>query len=173
LQYASSYLGSETDFLKSLSQAQYYVPFRRNVVAGSVRIGVARGFQDTIQIPLSQRFFAGGGRTIRGFELDTAGPLDPQTQEPVGGNALFILNLEYRFPVFGALGGVVFYDYGNVFSLIENIDFGDLRKTAGFGLRYRTPLGPLTADWGYKLDRRFEPVRESPYEFFISIGHAF
>ncbi len=172
LQYASSYLGSGTDFLKSFSQFQYYLPVRKSVMATSLRIGLARGFRETVEIPLSQRFFAGGGRTIRGFELDTAGPLD-ENGEPLGGNALFILNLEYRFPISGNLGGVVFFDYGNVFDLVSNFAVSELRKTTGIGIRYKTPIGPLTVDWGYKLDRKFEPVRESPSEFFISVGHAF
>ena len=172
LQYASSYLGSDTDFLKSFSQFQYFIPARKSVIATSLRVGLAKGFQETVGIPLSQRFFAGGGRTIRGFELDTAGPLD-ENGEPLGGNALFILNLEYRFPIRGNLGGVVFFDYGNVYDLVSNFDFSELRKTTGIGIRYKTPIGPLTVDWGYKLDREFEPVRESPSEFFISVGHAF
>ncbi len=172
LQYASSYLGSGTDFLESFSQFQYYLPVRKSVVATSLRIGLAKGFRETVGIPLSQRFFAGGGRTIRGFALDTAGPLD-ENGEPLGGNVLFILNLEYRFPIHGNLGGVVFFDYGNVYDLLSNFDFSELRKTAGIGIRYKTPIGPLTVDWGYKLDRKFEPIRESPSEFFISVGHAF
>jgi outer membrane translocation and assembly module TamA len=86
---------------------------------------------------------------------------------------LVILNLEYRFPIFGSLGGVVFFDWGNVFPLINDIQVSDLRETTGLGLRYKTPLGPLTLDYGYKLDRRFEPIRESAGEFFLSVGHAF
>ncbi|HJZ13777.1 MAG TPA: BamA/TamA family outer membrane protein, partial [Acidobacteriota bacterium] len=174
LQYSSKLFGSDPDFLKSLTQFQFYSPFHSTVFATSLRLGVAREFDGPPdQLPLSQRFFAGGGRTIRGFELDTAGPLDPITGEPTGGNALFIWNLEYRFPLFGSLGAVVFFDYGHVFELISEFTFDDMRETAGLGIRYKTPIGPVTVDWGYKLDRKFEPIRESPSEFFISVGHAF
>lgn len=172
LQFATSLLGSGTDFLKNFGQLQFYSPLQTTVFASSLRVGLAKGLKESDQLPLSQRFFAGGGRTIRGFELEKAGPLDEQGRA-LGGNALFIVNLEYRFPVFGNLGAVVFFDWGNVFPLVSDFAFSELRKTTGLGLRYKTALGPLTLDWGYKLDRRFKPIRESPAEFFISVGHAF
>jgi outer membrane protein assembly complex protein YaeT len=172
VQFATNVLGSETDFIKWFNQFQHYTPVGRSVIATSFRIGLARGFVDTVELPLSLRFFAGGGRTIRGFELDTAGPLD-ENGEPLGGNAVFIMNLEYRFPLFSSLGAVVFFDYGSAFELVSDMTLSEMRKTMGIGLRYHTPIGPLTLDWGYKLDRRFSPIRESPSEFFLSVGHAF
>lgn len=173
LQWATHLLGSQSDFVKFFEQFHYYLPVpRQSVFATDVRVGLAKTFEDTNDLPLSQRFFAGGGRTIRGFEQDTAGPLDANG-DPLGGNAVIIFNFEYRFPLFGNLGGVTFFDYGNVFTLVSDIDFADLRKTTGIGIRYKTPIGPVAVDWGYKLDRKFEPTRESAYEFFISVGHAF
>ena len=173
LEWSTNVLGSETDFLKSFNQFQYFLTVREtSVIASSLRIGLAHGFRETVELPLSRRFFAGGGRTIRGFELDTAGPLD-ENGEPLGGNAVVIANLEYRFPLFKSLAAVVFFDYGSAFELIEDISFDGMRETAGLGLRYQTPIGPLTLDWGYKLDRRFTPIRESGSEFFLSVGHAF
>ncbi|MCI0417262.1 outer membrane protein assembly factor BamA, partial [bacterium] len=173
LEWATSYLGSQTDYLKSLYQLQHFFPVQKSsVFATSVRIGLAKGFRETDELPLQRRFFAGGGRTIRGFELDTAGPLD-ENGDPLGGNAVLVMNLEYRFPLLASLGAVVFFDYGSAFDFIENMSIDGMRETAGLGLRYNTPIGPLTLDWGYKLDRRFEPIRESPSEFFLSVGHAF
>ncbi|MCI0605651.1 outer membrane protein assembly factor BamA [bacterium] len=168
LQFASNVLGSETDFVKSFSQAQYYLQWNRTVIASSLRLGLAWGFRTTNELPLSQRFFAGGGRTIRGFEQDTAGPLENGV--PKGGNMLTILNLEYRFPVYKSLGAVVFFDYGTVFPEVSDFTLEGMREAAGIGIRYKTPIGPLTLDWGYKLDRQ---SGESPSEFFISVGHAF
>ena len=83
---------------------------------------------------------------------------------------LFILNLENRFPIYHNIGAVVFFDWGNVFDLVENFRFSDLRETTGAGLRYTTPIGPILFYWGYKLDRR---TGESPYEFYLSIGNTF
>jgi outer membrane protein insertion porin family len=178
LQFSSNILGSGTDFVKTFNQFQYYIPWRRTVIATSYRLGLAWGFRNTQELPLSQRFFAGGGRTIRGFEQDMAGPLVYELDEngnlvnpePVGGNMLTILNLEYRFPVYGAIGAVIFFDYGTVFPEVSTFAFSEMRKSAGLGIRYKTPIGPLTVDWGHKLDRR---PGESASAFFISVGHAF
>ena len=173
VQWATSYLGSQTDFVKTFYQLQHFITMQKtSVIATSLRLGLAKGFRDTVEIPLQQRFFAGGGRTIRGFELDTAGPLD-ENGEPLGGNAVFVMNLEYRFPVVSSFGAIVFFDFGSAFDLVEHMSLSGMRETAGLGIRYHTPIGPLTLDWGYKLDRRFEPIRESPSEFFLSVGHAF
>lgn len=192
MQWATNLLGSETDFVKWTSQMEHFTPLHRSVIAASFRIGIARGYRNTGELPLSQRFFAGGGRTIRGFDTDMVGPLDLYGN-PLGGNAEIIANLEYRYPIFGNLGGVVFFDYGGVFSYItggppltepppsccNSVSLRDMRKTAGLGLRYYTPIGPVTLDWGYKLDRRLHPVplnpliTESASEFFVSVGHAF
>ncbi|HSP05695.1 MAG TPA: outer membrane protein assembly factor, partial [Acidobacteriota bacterium] len=169
LEWSTSLLGSETDYLKSFSWAQYYHPFGRTVVATSFRLGLAEGFRKTVEIPISQRFFAGGGRTIRGFALDTAGPLD-ENGEPLGGNMMYILNLENRFPIYKSLGGLVFFDWGNVFPLINDFTLSGLRETTGLGLRYKTAIGPVIFDWGYKLDRQ---PGESAYEFYLSIGNTF
>jgi outer membrane protein insertion porin family len=59
---------------------------------------------------------------------------------------------------------------GNVYPLVGDIDLGDMRYTAGVGLRYRSALGPLRVDWGYKLDRR---EGEDAYRFHFTLGHAF
>ncbi len=172
-EWATSVLGSQTDFLKTFYQLQHFIPVQKtSVIAASLRLGLAKGYRDTVELPLQRRFFAGGGRTIRGFELDKAGPLD-ENGEPLGGNAVFVMNLEYRFPVVSSFGAVVFFDYGSAFELVQDMSLSGMRETAGLGIRYHTPIGPLTLDWGYKLDRRFEPIRESPSEFFLSVGHAF
>jgi outer membrane translocation and assembly module TamA len=98
------------------------------------------------------------------------GPRDPATDLPQGGNAVFILNQEVRFPIYKALGGVVFLDVGNVYPNISDFDLSDIRKTAGFGFRLETPFALVRFDWGFKLDRRPWETRS---QFFLSIGQAF
>jgi outer membrane translocation and assembly module TamA len=133
-------------------------------------------------MPITERFFAGGASTLRGFGLDLASPKDT-SGNPVGGNVLTLLNLELRFPIAGNLGGVVFSDNGTVYrrlSLIKRFA-GALEKwrhNLGFGFRYDTPLGPLRVDWGFKLDRRLTPsdgtlVKEPLSRVHVSLGHAF
>jgi outer membrane protein insertion porin family len=132
-------------------------------------------------------FFSGGGTTLRGFPIDEAGPqrlvpfcnvLTGQTgcvnvTVPVGGRALLILNSELRFPlgIMKALGGVVFYDGGNVYSAINFSNFvNNYSNTIGIGLRYTTPIGPVRIDVG----RNLNPVPGiNPTQYFITLGQAF
>jgi outer membrane translocation and assembly module TamA len=92
---------------------------------------------------------------------------------PVGGKQLFILNSEMRFPlkIMKALGGVLFYDGGNVYSAINFRSFVDnYTNTVGIGLRYATPIGPVRFDIG----RNVNPVPGiNPLQYYITIGQAF
>ena len=107
-------------------------------------------------LPSSERFFAGGDTTIRGFALDRVGA--PNTISPngfpTGGNAVLLLNGELRFPVWRSVGAVAFVDGGNVFRRVTEFDIGELRGSYGVGLRYRSPIGPIRVDLGVKMDRR-------------------
>jgi len=178
--------GSSANFAKLFGQYAYYQPLHSIVLANSIRIGLAAPFASSF-VPTSQLFFSGGGTSLRGFPIDQAGPqrLVPfcnvlQGQSgcvnvtvPVGGKELFILNSEVRFPlgIMKALGGVVFYDGGNVYSAINLNNFVDnYTNTVGFGLRYATPIGPVRFDIG----RNLNPVPGiSPWQYYITIGQAF
>ena len=128
-------------------------------------------------LPASERFFAGGDTTVRGFTLDRLGT--PQTIDqdgfPTGGQGLIVVNLEARVPLRGGLGAVAFIDGGNVWRLVSDMDFSQLRGSVGFGLRYRSPVGPIRVDLGFKLDRQVLPTgeRERPTALHISLGQAF
>ncbi len=89
---------------------------------------------------------------------------------PQGGDAVFIVNQELRFPIYKRLSGAVFLDLGNVYSKAYDLDPFNVRKSAGFGLRFNTPFVLVRFDWGFKLDRR---PGESLSEVFFSIGQAF
>jgi outer membrane protein assembly complex protein YaeT len=202
-QIAVRAIGSEVGFLKSYLTAQLFhsVPrARRMVLATSARVGLAFGFSGDIprldaegapvlddggqpivdplrDLPASERFFAGGDTTMRGFALDQLGT--PATIDkdgfPIGGNALVILNAELRIPVRGGLGVVGFVDAGNVFARVNAIDLGAFRSAVGFGIRYRSPVGPIRVDMGFKLNRRdIVPGRlEDRTALHISLGQAF
>jgi outer membrane translocation and assembly module TamA len=128
-------------------------------------------------LPASERFFAGGDTTVRGFVLDRLGTADTRNAEgfPTGGNGLAVVNVEVRTPYWKGLGGVGFFDAGNVFKAADDIAFGDLRSSAGIGIRYRSPLGPLRFDLGFNLDpQELSPgTRERRAVFHISLGQAF
>jgi outer membrane protein insertion porin family len=179
-------LGSSANFAKLFGQYAIYKPFHSVVFADSVRIGLASPFVGSF-VPTSQLFFSGGGTSLRGFPIDEAGPqrlvpfcnvLKGQTgcvdvTVPVGGKQLFILNSEARFPlgIMKALGGVIFYDGGNVDSAINLRSFvNNYTNTVGIGLRYATPIGPVRIDVGKNLN----PVPGiNPTQYYITIGQAF
>ena len=121
-------------------------------------------------VPATKRFFSGGDTTVRGFERGRLGPIDVNG-DPTGGEGLFILNEELRFPIFRSLQGVVFYDAGNVFRTLDQYSLTDLRHVAGLGLRVATPIGPFRVEYGAILDPK--DTDTSRGEFFFSIGQAF
>ncbi len=179
-------LGSSANFAKLFGQYAYYKPVHSVVFANSIRLGLASPFAGSF-VPTSQLFFSGGGTSLRGFPIDEAGPqrLVPfcnvlQGQSgcvnvtvPVGGRQLFILNSEARFPLKIAkpLGGLIFYDGGNVYSAINFNNFvNNYSNTVGIGLRYSTPIGPVRIDIG----RNLNPVPGiNPTQYYITLGQAF
>ncbi len=132
-------------------------------VAG--RLGAAKTFGSTVSIPLSERYFAGGSATLRGFERDTVGIVVEGI--PIGGEAMLILNQEVRWPIWKGLQVVGFTDWGNVYTELQSFDPTDLRFTVGAGVRLVTPIGPLRFEYGHKLDRR---EGESSGEFYFAVG---
>ena len=180
--------GSSANFARLFAQYAFYKPVHGMVFANSIRLGFDKAFLGSF-VPTSQLFFAGGGTTFRGFPIDEAGPqrivpfcnvLTGSTTPcvpvtvPVGGRQLFILNSELRFPlkmIMSALGGVIFYDGGNVYSAINFNQFvNDYTSTIGIGLRYATPVGPVRIDFGHRLNR-MPGISENQY--FITLGQAF
>jgi outer membrane protein insertion porin family len=130
LSVATRSLGSTATFLRFSVQNSTYTPFHHAslVFARNTTFGIEDAFNGSAEddIPLPERFFAGGGTSLRGFSLNQAGPRDPTTGFPVGGLAMLVFNQELRFPmhlplVGSHLGGAVFYDAGNVFSDIHHV----------------------------------------------------
>ena len=189
-------IGSSASFLRVFLQNSTYTPIgRRLILARSARLGVTTPIGNSLStdIPLPERFFSGGGTTLRGFGLNQAGPRDPLTGFPVGGLTMLVFNQELRFPmrlpwVGDRVGGGIFYDVGNVFSRFGNVtfrtappapvfdpaqptlcasnctnDLAYLSHTVGFALRYNTPIGPVSIDLGYQLN---------PARFLVPIGTA-
>lgn len=170
LSIAGKPYGSSASFVRLFVQNSTFHPIRRRFVfARSARFGFQTPIGNTVsqEIPLPERFFAGGGNSLRGFGLNQAGPRDPTTGFPVGGQAMLIFNQELRFPmrlpfVGSRLGGALFYDAGNVFQNARHItlratppspsDLNYFSHTIGFGFRYGTPIGPVRVDLAYQLN---------------------
>lgn len=179
---ASNVLGSQRNFLRVLGRnATYYRLPRHMVLARQVTFGVIKPYSTSASlspldaVPLPERFFGGGDLTNRGFGENQAGPRDigssvgpdgtatQPTGFPIGGNALFFNNVELRFPLYGAnIDGVLFHDMGNIFTNLDSVsfrvhqnndqDFNYMVHAVGFGLRYRTPVGPIRADFAYSIN---------------------
>ncbi len=158
---ATSVLASQTSFIRAVLRNSTYYPLRRDVVlARSVQFGYIGRLGGLPDIPLAERFFAGGASSQRAFPDNQAGPRDLVTGFPLGGTALLFHSTEIRFPLIGDnLGGVLFHDMGNVYSSVDNVsfrvhqknlqDFDYMVHAVGTGIRYRTPVGPLRVDVAY------------------------
>jgi outer membrane protein insertion porin family len=161
LGYAWRGFGSETDFTRLLVRNATYYPIGREIVlARSLQFGYIQRWGGLPEIPLSERFYSGGASTNRAFPDNQAGPRDPLTGFPIGGSALFFHSTELRFPLFGDnIGGVLFHDMGNVYTGVNTIsfrfhqknlqDFDYMVHSIGFGIRVRTPVGPIRADFSF------------------------
>lgn len=187
LSFASGYWGSQPDFFRFLGQnSTYHRLSKKLVLARTTQLGLMTPWSDQERldqqletfgsspdprIPIAERFFAGGANAHRGFPVNQAGPRDPTTGFPIGGGAEFVNSFELRFPLVGEnIGGVLFHDAGNVYSRVEEINFGskqDFRRNdegvrefdydymvhaVGFGLRYGTPVGPVRIDLAYSVN---------------------
>jgi len=213
---ATRAFGSQTSFVRILGRnATYYRLGSKLVFARETQIGLQPAFNISPgiaandlgdPIPLAERFFGGGGTTQRGFPENQAGPRDSLTGFPLGGSALFFNNTELRFPLYGPnINGVLFEDAGNVYSSIGSMsfrvrqrnvdDFNYMVHAVGFGVRYKTPIGPLRLDLAYSINPpkyngfpgnysqllqcsvanscQASLQRISHFQFFFSIGQAF
>jgi outer membrane translocation and assembly module TamA len=179
---ASSIFGSQRTFGRILVRNATYHRLTPNVIlARQTSFGVilpfqvAAGLDPADYIPLPERFFGGGSVTQRGFPENQAGPRDlgkpagpggtatSPTGFPLGGNAQFFNTVELRFPLLGDnIGGVVFHDAGNIYRNFKSIsfrasqrdlsDFDYMVHAVGFGIRYKTPLGPVRGDLAYSIN---------------------
>lgn len=165
---ASFLLFSETDFAKLSFYFNNYFSLQKGLVfATSLRGGFAKGFRNTQELPLVERFFLGGRTTVRGYEQDGLGPKGSDGN-PTGGNLFAMGNLELRTDIGKGIGIVSFLDFGNVWQRTDQ--FSGLKYTTGLGLRYNTPVGPLRVDYGFKLNR---DKGDSKGQLHFSLGHAF
>lgn len=201
--YAPGILARKASYTRLSARNSTYHRLRRNLVlARTATVGWLYNLQDA-PVPLAERFYAGGANSHRGFPENQAGPRDPVTGFPVGGNGFLFFGTELRFPLLGDnLGGVLFHDMGNVYSSLSNIslrfrqrdraDFDYTVQAAGFGLRLKTPVGPVRVDLAYAPNSpRFVgfrgtrddlinrtgsfnvPQRVRPFQFHFSIGQSF
>ena len=187
LDFASSGVGSQIDFVRSTARVTYFLPIgpapkpgqpdHRTLLALGARAGIINsldGSNGIADIPIDERFFNGGSTTVRSFTERDLGP--HQNGYPIGGEFFTVFNVEYTFPIYGELQGALFVDAGNLLpgtdELFESLSpsFDDMRYAVGLGLRYKLPIGPIRLDYGYNPDRH---VGEDTGAFHFSFGFAF
>jgi outer membrane protein assembly factor BamA len=210
LQAVDRHLGGNRNFGRLLARNSYYKRITGDLVlASNTQFGLIKPFgvdyskfNSFTWVPISERYFGGGSESMRGFPQNQAGPRDPDTGFPIGGNALLFHQTELRFPFLGEnIDGVFFHDMGNIYSAFRNIsfrvhqkdleDFDYMVHAAGFGIRYKTPLGPIRLDLAYSINPpSFHGLKGtfadllagkgvptitnvSHFQFFFSIGQAF
>ncbi len=170
-EYAGEYLGGESQFFKLEGEHRVYFP----VFSLTGDIGLGYGYiteGGAKKVPVYERFFLGGLRSVRGFKYGDISPKDPKTGEKIGGTRMFYLQTELIFPLVKNvnLNGVIFFDMGNVWDLKTGFQTSDIRQSVGVGLRWLSPFGPLRIEWGYNINRKPD---EDSSNFNFQIGGEF
>jgi outer membrane protein insertion porin family len=165
-EYTGGFLLGDAAFVKYVGSSAWFYPLPLDtVVSVRGRAGYLQA-REGKEVPVFQRFYLGGINSLRG--LRSVGPMDPLTGDVIGGLTMLNVNAEFIFPLIKEAGmkGVLFYDMGN--SWISGYDVYDMRKTAGLGVRWYSPVGPLRLEWGFVLDpKKGEPA--SRWEFTIGM----
>ncbi|HEX2228884.1 MAG TPA: outer membrane protein assembly factor, partial [Candidatus Binatia bacterium] len=162
--------GGSYRFYKITAEARKYWSIGwRTVFASRLRLGFADPLGAVKNLPLSERFYSGGEKSVRGFGRRRLGPLSP-ADDPIGGLSLLEGSFELRRPLWQALGGALFLDFGEASTRRFHVPVRDLEFSAGFGLSYQTPVGPVRVDVGFP----FRPPRgDPPFQVHFSVGAYF
>ena len=166
-------LGGDKDFSKLYGVAStYFRNFGQNVLELKARAGIADSFDDTARVPIYERYFIGGASTIRGYRERRLGPRDSGNNDPVGGDAYWVANVEELFPIYPDLiKGAIFFDIGSLSEKVGDLGGSTVYSGAGFGVRIKTPIGPVKLDLGYPLDD--VPGEKKKARFYFSISQGF
>lgn len=164
-----TFLGGEEDYYILQANSTKYWSFRegKHVIEWRVRAGVADDLGSD-QVPVFDRFFAGGFGTVRGYNFKRVGPIEGGSA--IGGTTMVIINLEYTFPIpyLENFKGAVFADFGDVERDSYNIDLGEFRVSVGPGLKINTPVGPLAFYYGLPIVNRDTEDENGRFEFSLS-----
>ncbi|MBE7560150.1 outer membrane protein assembly factor BamA [bacterium] len=170
VELAGGPLVGDFDFVTAACSRAWFLPTSRSTTLALYgEVGWLEPYGRSEESPLGERFLLGGDDTLRGFERDKVGPRDAYGKY-VGGDAMLLLSAEYRFPVYKRLRGAVFYDTGNVWEGVSQLDPGDLRQSAGAGLRFISPVAAIRVDAAVNLEPK---EHEDDWRLHFSIGHAF
>ncbi|HSI84884.1 MAG: outer membrane protein assembly factor BamA [Candidatus Methylacidiphilales bacterium] len=172
-EFAGGPLFGSTDIYKFQIDAQKYflLPYDM-ILTTAIATGGVSGYDDTANVPLFDRYFLGGSRTVRGFDNREISPRD-STGTAIGGNTFGNATIELTFPIINQVRGAVFTDAGFVdarsFHYADMIE--DLQVAVGVGLRMNLPIGPVRLDFGVPL--KADKYNESSGKFSFDAGYQF
>ncbi|MFH0826814.1 MAG: outer membrane protein assembly factor BamA [Candidatus Omnitrophota bacterium] len=179
-QLAGGPFAGDKDFWKFNGRFSHYFPLPKDsALEIRMRVGAGEPYGDSQEIPIYERFFAGGAYTIRGYEERSVGPVDPLTNDPLGGQALLVGNIEYTIPLYQAtdksfkISAAAFYDTGNVWAKLNDLGSGSFYSGMGFGVRLKTPIGPIQVDYGIPLNKAPGEQDKGSGRVHFSAGHSF
>ncbi|WP_310600072.1 outer membrane protein assembly factor BamA [Desulfobulbus sp.] len=170
--YAGGPFGGDAEFTKVEGSSTWYFPLFWSTVL-NVKGAAGQAFENEDgKLPVYEKFFLGGMNSIRGFESASISPIDPRTGDKIGGDKMWYGTVAVIFPLVKDMGidGEIFHDFGNVYDIDEDWDLGDYKKTAGVGILWASPLGPIRLAWGFNLDKQ-EGEDSSNWDF--SMGGTF
>jgi outer membrane protein assembly complex protein YaeT len=164
-------LGSDRSFVTLAAEGRAFFPLGPAVLALRLRLGAVQPVAGSERgdVPIFKRLFSGGSTSVRGFDYQKLGPLDDYG-DPLGGLTRTEGSVELRFPLWRWIGGVAFFDVGQVDPAPFAFDADDVYYSVGPGIRVNTPVGPLGFDFGYALRR---PAGEDRWRLHFSVGTAF
>ncbi|MDT8388291.1 MAG: outer membrane protein assembly factor BamA [Thiogranum sp.] len=167
--------GSELEYYKLTGEMQHYIPLTSLLVLeANGEVGWGDGFGDFDSLPFFENFFAGGVRSVRGYEDNSLGPRD-STNDPLGGSFRTVATLAISFPPpflteSNSVRLSAFYDIGNVFPGTENFDAGDLRMSVGIAGTWLSPVGPLAISLAQPFN---DQSGDDLQEFQFTLGAGF
>lgn len=170
-QYTGRILGGDVSYNKYIARSAWFLSiWKKTVIMIQGRLGYMEERSGGI-VPVYDKFYLGGIRTVRGYDYRSISPIDPLTGDKIGGEKMWVYNLEYRFPLLQKQGvsGVIFYDAGNVFTAEEDFSL-DGRMSYGGGFRWMSPIGLIRLEYGRKIDPQ---PGESSGEWEFSMGGTF
>jgi len=167
--------GGSNDFIKYRLEGYYFQPVFKGTYLGAHARARWMSFDQDDRLLISERFFQGGSRSLRGYEVASVSPVfieDDGDETPIGGNKDVLFTVEYIVPISEQLGmkAAVFYDVGNVYNDNEDMDLADTLSDWGFGLRWLSPMGPLRFELAFPLNPRED---DDSSQFVFSVGRLF
>ncbi len=168
--YGGGILGGDAQFTKVEASTSWYFPLIWRTTF-HVKASAGQVFEnEDDKLPVYERFYLGGISTIRGFDYGDISPVDDG--DKIGGDKMWYTNLEFIFPLLEEQGiqGLTFYDMGQVFDDDEDWSISDYEQSVGLGIRWLSPMGPISIVWGLNLDPD-DDEDESVFDF--SIGGTF